>query len=59
MNNRFLVSLILGALPLTMMAQDDDMYFVPTKKNVEKEAVSYGMLHLSVLYLYNRSDRPM
>lgn len=34
MNNRFLVSLILGALPLTMMAQDDDMYFVPSKKSV-------------------------
>ena len=43
MNKRFLFSLILGALPLMMMAQDDDMYFVPTKKNVEKEAVNYGM----------------
>ena len=32
MNSKLLVSLLLGALPLTMMAQDDDMYFVPTKK---------------------------
>ena len=33
MMNKILVSLILGALPLTMMAQDDDMYFVPSKKS--------------------------
>lgn len=33
MNNRILVSLMLGALPLTMVAQDDDMYFVPAKKS--------------------------
>ena len=32
-----------AALPLTMMAQDDDMYFVPTKENVAKEAKTYGM----------------
>ena len=55
MNNRFLVSLILGALPLTMMAQDDDMYFVPTKKNVEKEAVSYGMPRSTYYSGSNRS----
>ena len=31
-------------LPLSMMAQDDDdMYFVPTKENVTKEARKYGM----------------
>ncbi len=30
-------------LPLSMMAQDDDMYFVPTKENVAKEARKYGM----------------
>ena len=30
-------------LPLSMMAQDDDMYFVPTKENVAKEAKMYGM----------------
>ncbi len=33
MINKILVLLILGALPLTMMAQDDDMYFVPSKKS--------------------------
>lgn len=35
--------LMLGALPLNMVAQDDDMYFVPTKENKAKEAKSYGM----------------
>ena len=34
---------VLFALPITLMAQEDDMYFVPTKKNVEKEIKSYGM----------------
>ena len=32
-----------SVLPLTMMAQDDDMYFVPTKENVAKEKKNYGM----------------
>ncbi|MCR5512654.1 MAG: hypothetical protein K6F43_03690 [Prevotella sp.] len=31
------------SLPLSMMAQDDDMYFVPTKENVAKETKNYGM----------------
>ena len=31
------------SLPLLMMAQDDDMYFVPTKENVAKEAETWGM----------------
>ena len=35
--------LLFGALPLQTMAQDDDMYFVPTKENQAKEAKSYGM----------------
>ncbi len=35
--------LMLGALPLQTVAQDDDMYFVPTKENKAKEAKSYGM----------------
>jgi len=34
---------ILVFLPLSMMAQDDDMYFVPTKENVAKEVKSWGM----------------
>ena len=35
--------LLLGVMPISMMAQDDDMYFVPTKENVAKEAKTYGM----------------
>ena len=31
------------SLPLQLMAQEDDMYFVPTKENVAKEAENYGM----------------
>ena len=34
---------VVSALPLMMWAQDDDMYFVPTKENVAKEAKTYGM----------------
>ena len=30
-------------LPLNMLAQDDDMYFVPTKENLAKEADNYGV----------------
>ena len=32
MNSKFLVTLLLGAMPLVLWAQDDDMYYVPTKK---------------------------
>ena len=31
------------SLPLSLMAQDDDMYFVPTKENVAKDAERYGI----------------
>ena len=31
----FLLFVLAGAMPLTMMAQDDDLYFVPSKKKVE------------------------
>ena len=55
MNNRFLISLILGALPLTMMAQDDDMYFVPTKKTVEKAATNYAKQRSAYYSGSNRS----
>ena len=41
-------------LPLSMMAQDDDMYFVPTKENVAKEAKSYGLPKNTY---YSGSDR--
>ena len=54
MKNKMMVSLLLGALPLTMMAQDD-MYFVPSKKNVEREAVNYGMPQSTYYSGSNRS----
>lgn len=31
------------SLPLSIVAQDDDMYYVPTKENKAKEAESYGL----------------
>ena len=34
---------LVSAFSLSLMAQDDDMYFVPTKENVAKEAKKYGM----------------
>ncbi|MBR4921902.1 MAG: hypothetical protein IKZ62_11410 [Prevotella sp.] len=43
MKKLVLLTVLLGAMPITMMAQDDDLYFVPTKENVAKEAEKYGM----------------
>lgn len=43
MKKLVLLSVLLGAMPIMMMAQDDDLYFVPTKENVAKEAEKYGM----------------
>ena len=44
MKKLILISLLIGALPLSMVAQDDDLYFVPKKKsNVEKVADKYGL----------------
>lgn len=43
MKKLFLLSLFALILPTTLLAQDDDMYFVPTKKNVEKAKKEYGM----------------
>jgi hypothetical protein len=40
---KFILLTAVCSLSLNMMAQDDDMYFVPTKENVAKEAESYGM----------------
>ena len=42
MKKLLLISLLIGALPLGMAAQDDDLYFVP-KKNAEKVVDNYGM----------------
>lgn len=40
---KFILLTAVAALPLGLMAQDDDMYFVPTKENMAKEAKAYGM----------------
>ena len=40
---KFILLTAVAALPLGLMAQDDDMYFVPSKENVAKEAKTYGM----------------
>lgn len=34
---------LVSVFSLSLMAQDDDMYFVPTKENKAKEAMKYGM----------------
>lgn len=41
MKRLVLLSIMVSALPLTILAQDDDMYFVPTKKNVQKSKDEY------------------
>ena len=38
-----LLSVLFGIGTLVAHAQDDDMYFVPTKKNLEKERLGYGI----------------
>ena len=42
MKKLILSLLLLGAMPLTMLAQDD-VYFVPTKERVAKENANYGI----------------
>lgn len=42
MKRTFILLALVASMPLTMNAQDD-MYFVPTKKNVEKSKKDYGM----------------
>ena len=39
MKKLLLISMLIGAMPLAMMAQDDDLYFVP-KKNTKVEKVT-------------------
>ncbi len=43
MKKLILLSVIAGVMPLASLAQDDDMYFVPTKANVAKSAAEYGI----------------
>ena len=54
MMKKMMISLLLGALPLTMMAQDD-MYFVPSKKNIEREAVNNSIPRSTYYSGSNRS----
>lgn len=35
--------LLIGVLPFTVMAQDDDMYFVPSKESKAKDVYNYGL----------------
>ena len=39
---KLILMTVVAALPIGLMAQDDDMYFVPTKENVAKEAPQQG-----------------
>ena len=44
MKKLILISLLIGALPLSMVAQDDDLYFVPKKSSkVERVNDNYGL----------------
>ena len=44
MKKLLLISMLIGAMPLSMLAQDDDLYFVPKKKSsVEVVTDNYGM----------------
>lgn len=56
MKKWLLLSVILGAVPFTMTAQDDDdMYFVPTKANVEKSMPVYEVSHPTTYAGSNRN----
>ena len=43
MKRLLLISMIAAMLPLSLVAQDDDLYFVPKKKSVEKVTDNYGI----------------
>lgn len=48
MKTKMLLLIMLGAMPLSMMAQDDDMYFVPKKqKTAAKPVSSYTVVETS------------
>lgn len=54
MKRLLLISMIAGMLPLSLVAQDDDLYFVPKKKSVEKVTDNYG---IPAGVYYSGSDR--
>ena len=41
MKKLLLISMLVGAMPLALMAQDDDLYFVPKKKKVVERTVEH------------------
>jgi len=43
MKKIFLISVLMGAMPLSMLAQDDDLYFVPKKKSSVDVVDRHGM----------------
>lgn len=56
MKKLLLISMLIGAMPLAMMAQDDDLYFVPKKNKAKAEQVTddYGIPRDTY---YSGSDR--
>ena len=55
MKKLVLISLLIGALPLSMVAQDDDLYFVPKKRSaVESVNNHFGQPRETY---YSGSDR--
>jgi hypothetical protein len=54
MKKLLLISMFAGMLPLSMVAQVDDLYFVPKKKSAEKVTDNYG---LPREVYYSGSDR--
>ena len=50
MKKLLLISILMGALPFTMAAQDDDLYFVPKKKTTEKKVTDYGGMQSAVYH---------
>ncbi|MBP5776234.1 MAG: hypothetical protein J6W56_01675 [Prevotella sp.] len=53
MKKLLLISMLIGAMPLSMLAQDDDLYFVPKKKSVEKSVVEDNVSQPVVTYTDN------
>ena len=54
MNKLILLALVSG-FSLSLMAQDDDMYFVPSKQTKERAVANYGMPRSTYYSGSNRS----
>lgn len=55
MKKLIMLLILSGVLPMTAFAQDDDMYFVPTKENVAKENANFGIPERTYYAGSNRS----